>query len=263
MQRGISEEVTGIADLRLQGIIYFDVELHGLAIMEKRVGCQLMRDSPIKAEDCFAFYDEMRTRGSDLKLNAKARALMTLSLGTRKDQVMQAVGRLCKLDMGQCVSFFGSQEVDRSIQEAWQEVRALEADATGGDEEPMMDEEQEQPVINSMDVLFWTIKNTVHSTDDSLMLWGKQGTSHCSVRGNPLQAAQGEVNNLRKFYGSALKGHDGQQEVVDAQRTRISKAVGGGSHEIEKAYYKYLGEIDSYERQELRGRLQNRKQCAR
>ena len=238
-EQGISKVKTGLD--QVQGVVYFDVQLHGWTIINQHLECELMRDSPILAAECFAFFDESRTRGADLQLHVHARALMTLSLYIRKDQVMQAFGRLRKLDLGQSVSFFGSQEVDRSIRTALEKASGY---PIYEEDEPRSDSEKnpEESKLNSMHVLFWTIVNTVKSIDEALILWANQGATYCTVRGNPLRAPQDGVNDLTKFYGSPLKKKlvaNIIKEVVTAKMSNIS-THGQQLDDSQQAYDKYL-----------------------
>jgi hypothetical protein len=74
-----------------------------------------LRSSPILERDAFCFYDESRCRGVDLKLKPTAVALLTLSPRLRKDEMMQAAGRMRGLAFGQRVALLALAEADARI----------------------------------------------------------------------------------------------------------------------------------------------------
>jgi hypothetical protein len=54
--------------------------------------------SPVPERDSFVYYSQKHTRGVDMKLLPDACALLTVGPGLRKDQLMQAAGRLRQLE---------------------------------------------------------------------------------------------------------------------------------------------------------------------
>lgn len=61
--------------------------------------------APIQEKDAFTYFDESRCRGADMKLSSDARAVLTIGPLVCKDKLMQAAGRMRKLDRGQSIAF--------------------------------------------------------------------------------------------------------------------------------------------------------------
>ena len=104
------------------GVVYFDPEAGGSGVGEWTVvnlkGChEPLAKSALHESQCFVFYDQSRTRGSDLKLRHDAKAVVTIAPSMNKDDMMQAVGRLRKIHFRQSVEFYGPPEVTNSITE--------------------------------------------------------------------------------------------------------------------------------------------------
>ena len=243
------------ADQRFEGVNYHDAQLGGWTIMSRRNQvCELTRTSPIAPANCFTLYDEARTRGTDWKLSADARALVTLSEGMVKDKLMQAIGRMRGIEQRQTVSFFGSQEITRSIREKLLagdervERRALRAkdrrnklrrnsksetdsdspESSSSDSEASEERRaRDAKPLTSANVLYWVILNTVQAIEASLPLLAQQGAVYCSVQGNPLLAPQPKTNDLRSSFGAALKerkmaevAKEGLERMMKDARTR-------------------------------------------
>ena len=61
------------------------------------------KGTSVPDHETFVIFDEYRTRGADIKLNANAVAVLSLSPMLTKDSLMQAVGRLRKIGRNQKV----------------------------------------------------------------------------------------------------------------------------------------------------------------
>jgi hypothetical protein len=143
--------------------------------------------SPLAESECFALYDQSRTRGADLKLRYDAKALVTVGPRMCKDQLMQAVGRLRKIHFDQTVEFVGPQEVSNSIRE---ECSAYSEGNT-------------RQALTSEDLLFWVTLNSIRAVEDALLPWTNQGATYCAVGGDPRSALLDEQCDLATFYGNS------------------------------------------------------------
>lgn len=73
------------------------------------------RGTSISDNETFVIFDEYRTRGADIKMDANISAVLTLSPSITKDSLMQAAGRLRRLGRKQTVIIFLSEEVKSKI----------------------------------------------------------------------------------------------------------------------------------------------------
>jgi hypothetical protein len=147
--------------------------------------------SPLVDAACFAFYDQSRTRGSDLKLRHDAKGLVTVGPGMCKDQIMQAIGRLRGIHFAQAIEFFGPEEVTKSIMQACEAFSGVSG--------------KRSVKPTSGDLLFWVTLNTIREVESALMPWAAQGATYCAVAGDPSLALQDEKCDLISFYGPSTK----------------------------------------------------------
>ena len=76
-----------LGSARFQGVLYFD-HLGDMTwkVLDRFGRCLPLHSSPIKALDAFAFFDESRCRGADLKLRLTTLAIVTAAPGVGKDK---------------------------------------------------------------------------------------------------------------------------------------------------------------------------------
>ncbi|CAD7940199.1 unnamed protein product [Amoebophrya sp. A120] len=181
----IREKIDGNSKNAMQGVVYFEPRGSGEWMVVNLKGVhEPLAKSPLHEADCFAFYDQSRTRGADLKLKHDAHAIVTVAPGMNKDQLMQAVGRLRKIHFAQTVAFYGPPEVTNSIREQCSLPCAQ---------------------LNSVDLLFWVTLNTIHAVENALLPWASQGGTYCAVGGNASRALLDEKCDLTTFYGASTK----------------------------------------------------------
>jgi hypothetical protein len=72
------------------GVVYFDNEWK---YKNKEYTWSLI-NSPKKEKDSFVFFDQRRCRGADLILKSNAKGVITTSQNLKKDDLMQACGRM-------------------------------------------------------------------------------------------------------------------------------------------------------------------------
>ncbi|KAL7553023.1 hypothetical protein ACHAWF_016264 [Thalassiosira exigua] len=177
----ISETILKILPIKeFGGVLFYDDEQSQDWVILERSGRLLPKDlSPVREKDTFAIFDEPRCRGTDLKLRSNAVALLTLAPKLCKDKLMQAAGRLRKLDRGQKLILTGGSDVftklndikgsiNTSASSSWRsffQMKSQGFDAT------------------AIDVLSWTLKNTVESTAIGIPSWANQGVFFTSTFG--------------------------------------------------------------------------------
>ncbi|KAF9769930.1 hypothetical protein IL306_012577 [Fusarium sp. DS 682] len=123
---------------------------------------------------CLVFLDEAHTRGTDLKLPANYRAVVTLGAGLTKDRLVQACMRMRKLGKGQTVEFCIPWEIEQKIIQL-------------KDQEDLKRNE-----ISVSDVLCWAITETCLDLRRAMPLWLTQG-----VRFNKQQALWSHLTDNR------------------------------------------------------------------
>ncbi|TVY17756.1 hypothetical protein LARI1_G004515 [Lachnellula arida] len=140
---------------------------------------------------CLVYLDEAHTRGTDLKMSADYRAIVTLGPDLTKDRVSQACKRLRKLGQGQSVVFCAPLEVESKILE--------------------YSGKKEAKLIEVEDVLLWTMRNSWDFTKNGMPLWATQGMRHyrrraaCDLSGAvprvPIGILEPEALTLDERYG--------------------------------------------------------------
>ncbi|QIW97699.1 hypothetical protein AMS68_003217 [Peltaster fructicola] len=114
-----------------------------------------LRESPYlsRTGSCLVFLDEAHTRGTDIKLPNNYRAAVTVGNNLSKDKLMQGCMRMRKLAQGQRLTFCVPRDIQYRI------MLALG--------------ESEQLAI--VDLVHWTIMNTVSEIKDCVVQWATQG----------------------------------------------------------------------------------------
>jgi hypothetical protein len=102
----------------LCGAIFFDATAKQWMILDRHGQCQPKHISAVREHECFAFFDEARTRGADLKLGRGAVGLVTVGPKMSKAKLVQAIGRFRMLESGQKLCFAGSKEVTTKIRQS-------------------------------------------------------------------------------------------------------------------------------------------------
>jgi hypothetical protein len=116
-----------------------------------------------------------------LKLKTSAVAVLTLGPRMCKDKFMQAAGRLRKLGRGQKLIVAATGDVMSQVR------------LTSG--------RKECEEINVIDVLQWTVRNTIESNAEGILPWAKQGYFHATSYGNPDLVVEEEPSYLEQLYG--------------------------------------------------------------
>lgn len=101
---------------RFKGVIFFD-SLTDKPFVFTAQGIQLLATCHLDKKELFAYYDEIHTRGHDLKLPLRSQGIVTLCRNLNKDKLMQAMMRLRQLEQQQSVCFWGTPDTTVRIEE--------------------------------------------------------------------------------------------------------------------------------------------------
>ncbi|KAJ3543984.1 hypothetical protein NM208_g3286 [Fusarium decemcellulare] len=144
-------------DENTQAVICFS-ELDEIIVVDRSGKVEELQTSPFadQLDQCLVFLDEAHTRGTDLKLPANYRALVTLGAGLTKDRLVQACMRMRKLGKGQTVVFCIPREIEQKILREYKQ-----SSASSG--------------ITVSDVICWVINETCLDLRRAMPLWLNQG----------------------------------------------------------------------------------------
>ena len=219
-----------------RGVVFFDAGTRQWMILDCFAQCKPKKSSPVREQECFAFFDESRSRGADLKLPQTARALVTIGPGMCKDKIMQALGRMRMLDKGQTADFIGTSEITKKVAKmchsstpkmicsacgVWKDQgtfsrtqifcrrrfprcktcveRGIPSSGIGSQNNP-----SGRTGITSKDVMQWVMRNTVAETERAFVEWARQGALFVTTKDAPELAVLNEDVSLETFYSSAL-----------------------------------------------------------
>lgn len=178
-----------------QGVLFFDADAKQWMILDRTGRCLGKDTSPIQERNCFAYFDEARSRGTDLKLKQDAIALVTIGPKMNKDKLMQAAGRMRMLGRGQTLRFLGSEEVTRK-----------------------MCKDTSRPSVKLL--LQWVMRNSITAEEEGLPEWARQGGVFTLTR-NVQDAALPESLELKDYYSKALQ----KKTASDIIETDLNKLL--------------------------------------
>ncbi|CAF1375327.1 unnamed protein product [Adineta ricciae] len=138
---------------RFDGIVYFSDKTNQIMVILRNENCLPISTCHIDIKKLFIYFDEVHTRGTDLKLPLTANGIVTLGKHMSKDKLMQAVMRLRDLDYKQSIVLWGSKEISADIAM----VNGIKPDD-----------------INSKHVLTWVTYNTIQTNENDLYLVTKE-----------------------------------------------------------------------------------------
>jgi hypothetical protein len=121
--RDIAKKIIDKCDQSIQGVVFYDVDkkpkvLHRSIELEKTGEVCLYEEETLPPEQLTAYWSEPFTTGSDLKIQATAHCLVSISKDTHLSNILQGVWRLRKLGRGQHVKFVVNEETRRIICES-------------------------------------------------------------------------------------------------------------------------------------------------
>ncbi|KAL1498573.1 hypothetical protein AB1Y20_013890 [Prymnesium parvum] len=171
---------------RLQGVVYFDTVQCTWVVLSRQGRIWLKSCSPIHEKDAFVYFDESRCRGADMKLCTDAKAVLTIGPDMCKDKLMQAAGRMRKLDSGQTLIFLVPAELKPKICKT------------------------DNSTLTSLDLLMWVVQNTVKATAAGIPEYCSRASHFCMTK-DPEARLLDDVLLLDELYGSSIT-----EENVDA-----------------------------------------------
>eukprot|EP00961_Rhodomonas_salina_P053465 717141-Rhodomonas_salina.1 len=149
-----------------QGVTFYGEEQW--RVLERSGDCEPMHISALLPKYTFAFYDERRCRGADLKLLPDAVGLVTVGPKMTWDKLAQATYRMRKLKEQQRVSFLVTADVkEKILAHAVQHQAKLQGraeDISRGKE----------VTVNAL--LRWVWTNTESAIEEGIMGWALHGT---------------------------------------------------------------------------------------
>lgn len=209
-------------------VVYYDAEMKDWVVRDGGGQKWSLQSSPIKERDCLVFIDEVRCRGTDLKLRPGAVGLLTLGLGITKDKLMQAAARMRMLAMGQQkVHLIGTPDVTASIQAA-----------NGSEHVSSLS-------ITAQHVLQWVMLNTVKYVQDGLKEWDYQGQYFCATDRQPHLAHINDMQTLEQLYGHASHKQS-VRAIHEVTSNRFSALKSSMTSKHEQLRNQLRGHIDSY-----------------
>ncbi|KAG6369456.1 hypothetical protein JVT61DRAFT_14826 [Boletus reticuloceps] len=139
--------------------IYFN-EDDELTVLTRDSSMQLLLSSLLAQQlnQCVIYLNDAHTRGTDIKFPIGFHAAVTLGPKVTKDRLAQGCMRMRKLGHGHSLMFFAPLEIDRRI-------RSVAGKGPGD-------------VINTIDILHWTIRETCDDVQQRAPHWAQQGTDH-------------------------------------------------------------------------------------
>lgn len=159
-------------------------------------------NSPIHERDAFVYFDESRCRGADMKLKDDAVGLVTIGPSMCKDKIMQAAGRMRKLDRGQKLMFAVPSELVANIR-------------------------TEDKPLRSRDLLRWVFCNSVDAIVDGMPEWAAQGFHFCTTR-EPEARVLEEKLAVDQLYAGALVETSVAEHISQLWRASEARIEGIG-----------------------------------
>ena len=209
-RKKIAEQILGSIPVQqnsLRGSLFFDDET-GWMIVERSGRVLPKGQSPVEEYDCFAFYDEARCRGVDLKLKTTVVAILTLGPRMCKDKFMQAVGRLRKLGKGQKLIIAGTSDVMAQVKKVSKQRNTRD--------------------IQAIHVLEWTLRNAIESNSAGILPWCKQGFFHATTYGISDLVVEEEPATLDHLYGGSFRNIDVAEAAIISGQQYVRRLQDSG-----------------------------------
>ncbi|KAF8729261.1 hypothetical protein RHS02_07818, partial [Rhizoctonia solani] len=145
----------------IEAAVYFN-DRDELVVLPQSGTPSLLNTSPFaqRLDKCIVYLDDGHTRGTDLKLPRKTRAMVTLGPKVTKDRLLQGCMRMRKLGHGQSVIFAAPPEIDTQIRNASPDII------------------QSSSKIDALDVLRWAMLETCKDLQHHVSHWAQQGIEY-------------------------------------------------------------------------------------
>jgi hypothetical protein len=175
---------------KYKGVIFFSIENHRWEILDIQHKLTPRSSSTLLDSECMIYYDDPRTRGTDFKLPADARAILTLGPNLMKDKLIQGAGRMRRLNQKQQICIVGFSEVV--------EVAAPRHGPRTLPQQPLNSPE----ILN--EVLNWTLHNTNVSLEGGIAQYVQHGLAFAAAIGGPTTPRVERIG-LKEKYGGAFE----------------------------------------------------------
>ena len=185
-----------------RGVVYFGIKENTWLVRSRDGATVPLGSSPIHESEAFVFFDESRCRGADMKLKPRARAVVTISPQMCKDKLMQAAGRMRKLDRGQTLTLLVPPEL---VSKIFKDRLSASAGA--------------------LHILTWIMDNTVSATAAGLPIWTAQGSHFCTTQ-DPRTRLIEENLALKGLYSGAIRKESIFEHVEKMQGRHLESAFG-------------------------------------
>ncbi|KJZ71036.1 hypothetical protein HIM_09563 [Hirsutella minnesotensis 3608] len=138
-----------------EAVVFFDDD-DELCVIDRQGHIAHLRASSYAQQlgVCLVYLDEAHTRGTDLRLPANYKAFVTLSPCLNKDKLAQAGMRMRRLGEGQSLVYFVPEDTQIKLREVCRK--------------------EKDSAIEVIDVIFFTIMNTLEDLRNDAPLWAKQ-----------------------------------------------------------------------------------------
>ena len=136
-------------------------------------------NSPMKEQNAFVFFDQRRCRGSDMKLLKNAKGLITINSNLKKDDLIQACGRMRGLDYGQTLLLCGDSYTSKLILESGH----------------ILSEE-----IEVKHVINFCLLNIVKTIKYGFLIFASNGKHYFKKQEDLSKCPQREISNLEELY---------------------------------------------------------------
>jgi hypothetical protein len=207
---GISNNL--FADLLLQelpelyrGVVYFGIEENEWIFKNRNGRTWRLKNSPIREQDAFVFFDQRRCRGADMKLVSDAKACVTIAPKLQKDDFMQACGRMRGLIHNQTLVLVGNNDVTDLIRESC-ELNTKES-------------------VSVRHVLEYTFKNVIRTIEDGLPMLYQNGVHYAGKADNFSMNCALENFDLIKMYNGSLKAKSMKQFAEEIRESQLERMM--------------------------------------
>jgi hypothetical protein len=214
--------LNSLKDHKFKGVVFFCTDNKIWKIVDKRRKLAPLETSSIHESEAFVIYDQSRCRGADMKLKTNAKALLTIGPKMRKEDLMQAAGRLRKLDYGQKIIVTTTRDVEAMLRDT---IRL-----------------NSKNPIEMQHVLLYALFNSTKWVSDGLTHYLNQGIQFLKTSENSKGPVQDEFTELEKMYHGIVTTHSIKEiatrslenisDLTSEKRTLISQSIRHHSHKF-------------------------------
>lgn len=182
------------AGAEIQAAIYFDGDQLMVKSRKGRVEELISSTWKERLEQCLVYLDDAHTRGTDLKQPPGRVAALTIGKDLTRTKLAQAAGRMRRLAVDQSLVFLA--HTDSGL---------------------ISGEGCLHQSLYAVDVLKWTVANTIRQTRNYVLQWAQQGLTHAAKESAFEQFAK-DGNRSRYF-----------QAILDHETTSLTELYGSSN----------------------------------